>query len=46
MRGVRIEACRHVLRECIEVQHQDADWPMANANPGNLYLRLGASTRR
>ena len=37
----RREAYRRVLNEYIEVQRQDADWPMANANLGNLYVRLG-----
>jgi Flp pilus assembly protein TadD len=37
----RREAYRRALREYIEVQQQDADWPTANANLGNLYLRLG-----
>ena len=35
------EAYRHALGEYIEVQRQDADWPNANTNLGNLYLRLG-----
>jgi tetratricopeptide (TPR) repeat protein len=34
------QAYRHALREYVEVQQQDADWPTANANLGNLYLRL------
>jgi len=37
----RREAYRRALREYIEVQLQDADWPTANANLGSLYLRLG-----
>ncbi len=35
------EAYRRALGEYIEVQRQDADWPNANTNLGNLYLRLG-----
>jgi Flp pilus assembly protein TadD len=37
----RREAYRRALREFVEVQRQDADWPTANVNLGNLYLRLG-----
>jgi len=37
----RREAYRRALREYIEVQQQEADWPTANANLGTLYLRLG-----
>jgi tetratricopeptide (TPR) repeat protein len=37
----RREAYRRALAEYIEVQRQDADWPAANTNLGNLYLRLG-----
>ena len=37
----RREAYRRALREYVEVQQQDADWPTANVNLGNLYLRLG-----
>jgi predicted CXXCH cytochrome family protein len=32
---------RRALEEYIAAQRQDADWPTANANLGNLYLRLG-----
>ena len=34
-------AYQHTLEEYIAVQRQDADWPSANANLGNLYSRLG-----
>lgn len=34
-------AYRHALDEYIAAQRQEADWPTANANLGNLYLRLG-----
>ena len=34
-------AYRRALDEYIAVQRQEADWPTANANLGNLYLRLG-----
>ena len=37
----RREAYRRALREYVEAQQQNADWPMANVNLGNLYLRLG-----
>ena len=37
----RREAFRRALDEYILVQQEDADWPMANLNMGNLYLRLG-----
>ena len=34
-------AYRRALDEYIAAQRQDADWPTANLNLGNLYLRLG-----
>ncbi len=34
-------AYRRALDEYIAAQRQEADWPTANANLGNLYLRLG-----
>ncbi len=37
----RQEAYRRALNEYIETQRLDADWPAANINLGNLYLRLG-----
>jgi tetratricopeptide (TPR) repeat protein len=37
----RQEAYRRALNEYIETQRLDADWPIANINMGNLYLRLG-----
>ncbi|RLJ67845.1 putative CXXCH cytochrome family protein [Sulfurisoma sediminicola] len=37
----RREAYRRALDEYIVVQQEDADWPTANLNMGNLYLRLG-----
>lgn len=32
---------QRALAEYIEVQRREADWPTANVNLGNLYLRLG-----
>ena len=37
----RRDAYRRALDEYIAVQRQEADWPTANLNLGNLYLRLG-----
>lgn len=38
---LRRGAYRRALDEYIAVQRQEADWPTANLNLGNLYLRLG-----
>ena len=37
----RREAYRRALDEYIAAQQEDADWPTANVNLGNLHLRLG-----
>ncbi len=37
----RRTAYRQALDEYVTAQRQESDWPMANANLGNLYLRQG-----
>jgi predicted CXXCH cytochrome family protein len=40
---VRLEARKHALKEYVDSLQQDADWPAANVNLGNLYMRQGRS---